>query len=145
MSFMDGISKFAAGLFGGGANQDQVTQAASDHIASLDPATLAGHLKASLPTMDQGNIAALGQSLLNAFNTHTMSPADAEAASNAAGTTADAVAAGNPNAVSSLIDYAKQHPELLSTASQAFTSGNYAALQQMAPGFVGEIMSRIQK
>jgi len=139
MSFMDGISKFAAGLFGGGANQDQVTQAASDHIASLDPATLAGHLKASLPTMD------LGQSLLNAFNTHTMSPADAEAASNAAGTTADAVAAGNPNAVSSLIDYAKQHPELLSTASQAFTSGNYAALQQMAPGFVGEIMSRIQK
>jgi type IV secretory pathway TrbL component len=144
MSFLDGLSKLAGNLFGG-ASQEQVGQAASDHIASLDPNALAGHLKDSLGTMDQSSIAALGRQLLSAFNNHTMSPADADAASNAAGTSAEEVASGNPNAVSALIDYTKEHPELLSTASQAFTSGNYAALQQMAPGFISEITSRIQK
>jgi hypothetical protein len=144
MSFFDGLSKLAGNFFG---NQDaaQVGQAASDHIDSLDPGTLAGHLKDSLGTMDQGSIAQLGQSLLAAFNNHPASPADGDTASNAAGTDSGAVASGEPGAVGSLIDYAKEHPELLSTASRAFTQGNIASLQQMSPGFVGEIMSRLEK
>jgi hypothetical protein len=144
MSFMDGLSKLAGSFFGN-ADQSQVAQAASDHIDSLDPNTLAGHLKDSLGTMDQGSIAQLGQSLLSAFDSHPASPSDAEGASAAAGATSDAVASGDPGAVGSLIDYAKQHTELLSTATQAFTQGNIASLSQMAPGFVSEIMSRLEK
>jgi hypothetical protein len=144
MSFLDGLSKLAGNLFGG-ADQTQVAQAASDHVASLDPATLAGHLKDSLGTMDQGSIGQLGSQLLAAFNNHPASPADADTAANAAGTSTEAVAAGDPGAVGSLIDYAKEHPELLSTATQAFTQGNIASLSSMAPGFVSEIVSRLEK
>jgi hypothetical protein len=110
-----------------------------------DAAALAGRLKGSLADMDQGSIAQLGQSLLAAFNNHPASPADGETASGAAGTSADAVASGEPGAVGSLIDYAKEHPELLSTASQAFKEGNYASLAQMAPGLLSDIESKLEK
>ena len=143
---MDGLSKLAGNLFGGGnADPAEVAQAASDHIDSLDANTLAGHLKDSLGTMDQNSIGQLGQELLSAFNNHPASPADGDTAAAAAGTSSDAVAAGEPGAVGSLIDYAKQHPELLSQASQAFTQGNISSLSQMAPGFVNEILGRLAK
>jgi hypothetical protein len=142
MSFMDNLTQMAGQLFGG-ANAQQASTAAGEHVAGMDPNELAGHIQQSLGSLDTGNLAALGQQLLASFTAHPPAPDGPEAAVEA-GTTAEAVASGSPNAISSLVDYAKSHPEVLSAASTAFMQHNPQALEQLAPGLLSGIMDRFK-
>ncbi len=142
MSFMDNLASMA-GKFLGGASPQEAADAASDHVAGMDPNELAGHLQQSLGSMDTSSLASLGQSLLSAFTSHPPAPNGDQAAADA-GTTEEAVAGGSPNAISSLIDYGKSHPEVLQAASAAFMQHNPQALEQMAPGLISGIMDRLK-
>jgi hypothetical protein len=142
MSFFDNVGKIASDIFGEVKTED-VTQAASDHVASLDPSDLADHLQQSVGTMDQSSLMALGQHLLQEFGNHPSFDGDGAAAASAAGTSQDEVASGSPSAVSSLIDYARSNPAVLQQAAQAFVQRNPEALKQLAPDLLSGIMARI--
>ncbi len=144
MSFMDSIGKMASEYLSGG-NQQQAADAASDHVAEADPNQLGDHLSQSTQTMDGSSLMALGQQLLQHFTNNGGYSGDGDSAAAAAGTTPDAVASGDPNAVSALIDYAKQNPDVLKNAASSFMQGNPGAIAQMAPGLLQGIMGRLGK
>jgi hypothetical protein len=79
MSFMDNLTQMAGQLFGG-ANAQQASTAAGEHVAGMDPNELAGHIQQSLGSLDTGNLAALGQQLLASFTAHPPAPDGPEAA-----------------------------------------------------------------
>jgi hypothetical protein len=140
MSFLDGIGKMAGELFGNAQPQD-VAKAASDHVSQMDPSELAGHLQQSVGTMDQSSLMALGQHLLQqCLGSGT---GDAAQVTQSAGTTPAEVSSGSPNAISSLIEYCKSNPGVLQAATTAFAQRNPQALEQMAPGLISGIMSRL--
>jgi hypothetical protein len=141
MGFMDNIEKLAGDFAGGGASPQ--ASAASDHVQNMDSNELAGHLTQSLPNMDQSSLAGLGQQLLATFTSHPASTTDANAATQAAGVSQEAVAAGDPGAVGALIGYAKANPQILQAATSAFMQRNPAALEQFAPGLLQGIMGRL--
>lgn len=142
MSFFDNLTRMASSLLGN-VSPEQATQAASDHVADTDPNELAGHLQSSLGTMDASQVGALGQRLLETFTAHPSYQGDGAQAAAEAGTSEAEVASGSPNAVASLIDYARQHPEVLQAASTAFVQRNPEALQQLAPELLSGIMGRL--
>jgi hypothetical protein len=125
MSFMDNISKTVSSLFGGGASGD-VAQNLEGHLSSMDPATLG----------------TFGQQLLNTFTSHTGYQGDGAAAAAAAGTSAEAVASGAPGAISSLISYAQQNPQVLQACMTAFQERNPQALAQFAPGLLQHLTGK---
>ncbi len=142
MSFFDNLSRMAGDLLGSVSPQ-QAAQAASDHVSEMDPNELAGHLQSSLGNMDSSQVAALGQRLLETFTAHPSYQGDGAQAAAEAGTSEAEVASGSPNAVASLIDYARSHPEVLQAASSAFVQRNPEALQQLAPELLSGIMGRL--
>jgi len=139
MPFMDDLSKLA-GEYLGGASPQQAADAASAHVQSMDPNDLAGHLTQSLGGMDQSSLQSLGTQLLSSFTQH---PAGADAAAQQAGVSPTDVAAGDPGAVGTLVNYAKSHPEILQNAASAFMQKNPGAIGQMAPGLLQGIMGRL--
>jgi hypothetical protein len=141
MGFMDDIEKLAGDFSGGGSTQ-QAADAASDHVQNMDSNELAGHLTQSLPNMNQSSLAGLGQQLLSTFASHPASTVDATTATQEAGVSQEAVAAGEPGAVGALISYAKANPQVLQAAASAFMQRNPAALEQLAPGLLQGIMGR---
>jgi hypothetical protein len=142
MSFFDSLKSMAGGLLGNATPQD-AAQAVSEHVGSMDPSELAGHLSQSIPNLDTSSLQGLGQQMLSTFTNHPAYQGDAAQAAAAAGTTTEAVASGSPSAISSLIDYAKNNPQVLQAATSAFMERNPAALQQLAPGLVQGIMQRV--
>ena len=142
MSFMDGLEKMAGGLLGG-ATQQQTADAAADHVAQTDPGQLAGQLTDSVGTMDQSSLSSLGQQLLHAYTNHQSFAGDANTATQEAGVSQAAVAAGDPGAVGTMIAFAKMHPEVLQSAATAFMQRNPAALTQLAPSLLQGIMGRL--
>jgi hypothetical protein len=149
MSFLDGLGKMAEGLIAGGANPlagvdpQQAAAAAGDHVQSLDPDELAGHLSQSVGSMDASSLVGLGQTLLQTFSNHPASELDGAAAAQAAGTDAQAVASGTPDAISALIAYAKNNPQVLQSAAGSFLQNNPSAIGQLTPGLLSGILARL--
>lgn len=140
MSFLDDVGKMASQMLGNFHPQDVAT-AANEHVSQMDPSELAGHLQQSVGTMDQSSLMALGQHLLQQCVGAQGGAASDVAQS--AGTTTDAVQSGAPGAISSLIEYCKSNPAVLQAATTALVQRNPEALQQMAPGLISGIMSRL--
>jgi hypothetical protein len=126
MSFMDNLGK----MFGGGSNP-------LDMIKNLTGDQLGNVLQTGANQLPEDSRAQLGQQLLQAFTNHVPYTGDGAQAAQAAGTTADAVASGAPSALSSIIDYAKAHPEVLQTAATAFATKNPQVLTQLLPSLSG--------
>ena len=127
MSFMDNIAKTVSGLFGGGADGDAAAaQNLAGHLSSMDPSTLG----------------TFGQQLLGTFTSHPGYPGDGAQAAAAAGTTPEAVSAGAPAAIGSLIAYAQQNPQVMQAAMTAFQERNPAALAQFAPGLMQHLTGK---
>jgi hypothetical protein len=143
MSFFDNLSKAASDLFGSITPQ-QASQAAGDHVQDMEPNELANHLQQSVGTMDTSSLAALGQQLLSTFTSHASYSGDGAQAAQEAGTSAEVVAQGSPQAVAAVIDYAKSNPQVLQEAASAFMQRNPEALQQLAPQLLQGIMGRIR-
>lgn len=166
MSFMDNLGKVAESALGGGsqaqdenatseqrglsddvlggASPDQVARAASSHVKTMDPGELAGNLQQSVGMMDQPSAAGLGQQLLQAFTHHSGAAGDSSAAARQAGVSEADVAAGDPGAVGTLVQFAKSHPEVLQTAASAFMQKNPSALGQLAPGLIEGVLGRLR-
>ena len=142
MSFMGEFEKMAGGLLGG-ASPEQASDAAAAHVQDADPNELADHLTQSVGTMDRPNVASLGKQLLETFTNHSGFSGDANAAAQQAGVSQSAVAAGEPGAVGSLIQFAKNNPAILQTAASAFMQRNPSAIGQLAPGLLQGIMGRL--
>ncbi len=142
MSFMDGLEKMAGGLLGG-ATQQQAADAASAHVAAAEPDQLADHLTGSVGTMDQSSLSNLGQELLHAYTNHQSYAGDANTATQEAGVSQAAVAAGDPGAVGTMIALAKNNPQVLQAAASAFLQHNPAAITSLAPGLLQGILGRL--
>ena len=142
MSFMDNLSKLAGHLFGEGEHDPQaVADRVKEDVGSWDSADLGDHFQQSIGSMDRGTLATLGQHIMSAFEQHG---ADASAAAASAGVDPQDIAAGDPAALSSIVDMAKNNPDVFRDAASNFLS-NPGSIGQMAPGFVSEIVSRLQK
>jgi hypothetical protein len=150
MSFLDGLGKMAEGLLSGqaganplaGVDPQAAGAAAADHVQSLDPSELAGHLTQSVGSFDASSLTGLGQTLLQSFTNNAGAQSGADAAQ-AAGTDAQAVASGAPNAVAALINYAKNNPQVLQGAASSFLQNNPSAIGQLAPGLLSGILARL--
>ncbi len=142
MSFMDEAGKLA-GDFIGGTNPDDAASAASDHVQSMDAGQLGDHLTQSLGTMDHSTLSGLGQQLLQTFTNHPSYNGDANTAAQEAGVSQAAVAAGDPGAIGTLINMAKNNPSVLQSAASSFLGGNPGAIGQLAPGLLQGILGRL--
>ncbi len=142
MSWMDQIGKMAGSMFGN-ASESDTAQAASDHVQESDSAELASDLQKSVSTMDPSSLEQFGQHLLHSFTNNQSFDGDAATATNGAGTTQDAVAAGDGGAISNLIAYGRANPDVLKQAASAFMQRNPGAIASMAPGIIQGIMGRI--
>jgi hypothetical protein len=141
MSFMDEIGKLAEGFLGG-ATPQQAADAAADHVQSADPSATADHLTQSLGNFDPATLSNLGQQLLSSYTNHQSYPGDANSAQEA-GVSQDAVAAGEPGALATMLQFAKNHPEVLQNAASAFMQKNPAAISQLVPGLLQGIMGKL--
>ena len=141
MSFMDNLGKMA-GDFLGGATPQQAADAASDHVANADPGEVADGLTQSVPNMNQSTLSSLGQQLLQTYTNHQGYGGDANSATQEAGVSQASVAAGDPQAVGTLLQFAKNHPEVLQTAASAFMQRNPGAVASLAPSLLQGIMGR---
>jgi hypothetical protein len=142
MSFLDNLTKMAGQVLGN-ATPEQTADAAASHVAGADPSETADHLLQSIPNMNSGSLMALGQQLLSTYTQHPSYPGDANTATQEAGVTQDAVAAGDQGAVATMIAFAKNHPEILQTAATAFMQKNPSALTSLAPGLLQGIMGKL--
>jgi hypothetical protein len=142
MSFLDNLTKMAGQVLGN-ATPEQAADAAASHVEGADPSETADHLIQSLPNMNSGSLMALGQQLLSTYTQHSSYAGDANTATQEAGVTQDAVAAGDQGAVGTLIAFAKNHPEVLQTAATAFMQKNPSALTSLAPGLLQGIMGKL--
>lgn len=102
--------------------------------ANADPSQVADHLAANTDSLDRSSLMGLGQQLLQTFGSHEAYSGDEQQAAAEAGTTPDAVASGSPEGVSSLLNYAKGHPQILSAAVAAFEQRNPGVLMQAIQG-----------
>ncbi len=142
MSFFDGLEKMATDFLGS-ATPQQAADAASDHVQNADPNETADHLTQSLGNFDPQTLSNLGQQLLSSYTNHASYSGDANSATQEAGVSQDAVAAGEPGAVGTLIQFAKNHPEVLQNAASAFMQKNPGALSSLSPGLLQGIMGRL--
>lgn len=142
MSFLDNLTKMAGQVLGN-ATPEQTADAAASHIASADPSETADHLLQSIPNMNSGSLMALGQQLLSTYTQHSSYAGDANTATQEAGVSQDAVAAGDQGAVGTMIAFAKNHPEILQSAATAFMQKNPSALTSLAPGLLQGIMGKL--
>ena len=154
MSFLDNLTKMAGQVLGN-ATPEQTADAAASHIASADPSETADHLLQSIPNMNSGSLMALGQQLLSTYTQHSSYAGDANTATQEAGVSQDAVAAGDQGAVGTMIAFAKNHPEILQSAAtpnslqadrvlaSAFMQKNPSALTSLAPGLLQGIMGKL--
>lgn len=141
MSFMDNLGKMA-GDFLGGATPQQAADAASDHVANADPNEVADGLTQSVGNMNTPTLSSLGQQLLQTYTNHASFDGDTNTATQEAGVSQASVAAGDPGAVGTMLQFAKGHPEILQTAASAFMQRNPGALASLAPSLLQGIMGR---
>jgi len=140
MGFMDQFAKMAEGMAGGG--DQQAANAASEHVENADPSETADHLAQSVPNMDHGALVSLGTQLLHHFTSNSSFAGNGNDAAQAAGVDPSDVKAGDPGAIQSLLQYAKQNPQVLQSAASAFMQHNPGAIASLAPGLLQGIMGR---
>ncbi len=138
----DALGKMASEYLSN-ATPQQAADAASDHVQSADPNETADHLTQSVPNMDASSLMSLGQHLLQTYTQHSDVAGDANTATQAAGVSQDAVAAGDPSAISTMLQFAKNNPQILQTAASAFMQHNPGAIASLAPGLLQGIMGRL--
>ena len=132
MSFMDNIGKIAS-EFAGGQTQDGAAGAGQTG-AGTDPSRLADGMTQSLGSMDGGSLSKFGEALLHHFTTSDSYDGDANDATQEAGVAPSQVAGGNPSAIATLLQFAKNHPQVLQQAAGTF--------EQHAPGLLQGVMGR---
>jgi hypothetical protein len=142
MSFFDGLEKMATDFLGS-ATPQQAADAASDHVQNADPNDTADHLTQSLGSLNPQMLSNLGQQLLSSYTNHASYAGDANSATQEAGVSQDAVAAGEPGALGMMLQFAKNHPEVLQNAASAFMQKNPGAIGSLAPGLLQGIMGRL--
>lgn len=141
MSFLDNLGNFAdeaRGLLGQAA-PDDVSQAAQDHVDSMDSTQLGDHLADSVSHMDTGAVGQFAQTLLSSLKQNGHSEAEV----NAAGIDTAAASSGDAGSVIDLIEHAKDHPEALAQAAKQFVQANPAVVAQFAPDFLKGILGRL--
>ena len=141
MSFLDNLGNFAneaRGLLGQAA-PDDVSQAAQDHVDSMDSTKLGDHLADSVSHMNTDTVAQFAQTLLASLKQN----GHAESEVNDAGIDTAAASSGDAGSVIDLIEHAKDHPEALAAAAKQFVQSNPAAVQQFAPDFLKGIIARL--
>ncbi len=114
-------------------------QAASEHVASMNTDELAGHVTQAAQSMDSGSLATLAQSLLGALSRNGSSEGEAQAA----GVPTDDAKAGDPAAVTALIQHVAQDPSTLREAVTGFITQNPQVVQQFAPEFAKGILAKL--
>ena len=134
---MDFLMNEARSLLGG-ANPQQVGDAAREHVADVPPDQLAQHLSEGARNLDQGGLASLGQTLLGALAQHGHDESTAQDA----GVDTAAAADGDQGNVVALIQHAAQNPAALRDAAVQFVQKNPQVLTQL-PGLLQGIMGRL--
>lgn len=134
---MDYLMNEARSLLGG-ADPQQVGDAARDHVADVPPDQLAQHLSDGAQNLDQGGLASLGKSLLGALSQHGHDESTAQDA----GVDTGAAANGDQGNVVALIQHARQNPAALRDAAVQFVQQNPQVLTQL-PGLLQGIMGRL--
>ncbi len=134
---MDFLMNEARSLLGG-ADPQQVGDAARDHVGDVPPDQLAQHLTEGAQNLDQGGLASLGQSLLGALSQH----GQAESTAQDAGVDTAAAAGGDQGNVVALIQHAAQNPDALRDAAVQFVQKDPQVLTQL-PGLLQGIMGRL--
>ena len=112
MSFFDALKNVAGEVLG--------AMHAQQPAASTDPDATADNLAQRVHSLDETTLINLGEQVLHTFSNHPAYPSDGAQAAEDAGTTAEAVASGEPNAVSALLTFAKNHPEVLESIARSF-------------------------
>ncbi len=133
---MDFLKNLAGNLTGGG-NQGDMLKNVTDQVSKMGGDQLAGHVNTMADNADPDTRAQLGQHLLDAFTNHASFNGTGADAAQAAGTSAEAVASGSPDAISSIVNYAKSNPQILQAAATAFMTRNPSALASLIPGLGG--------
>jgi hypothetical protein len=110
MSLFDTLKNVAGEVLG------NMTQ----HPARTNPDAVADHLAQHAQSLDEITLRSLGRAVLQTFTAHSAYPDDGAQAAQEAGTTAEAVASGEPNAVSALLAFAKNHPEVLESIAHSY-------------------------
>ena len=110
MSFFDTLKNAAGELLGTMNAQER----------SGNPSEHADNIVQRIDGLDKNALLTLGQQLLETFTRHESYPSDGEQAAADAGTSAEAVASGSPNAIGRLITFAKDHPQILQSISGSF-------------------------
>jgi hypothetical protein len=90
------------------------------HETNANPSELADNIVKRIDSLDETSLINLGQQLLESFTRSDSYPSDGGQAADEAGTTAEAVASGSPNAIARLITFAKNHPQILQSISGSF-------------------------
>jgi hypothetical protein len=142
MSFFDSLGKMAS-EFLSNASPQETADAASAHVASANPSETADQLTQSVGNFDPQTLMNLGQQLLASYTQHPSYAGDANSATQEAGVSQDAVAAGEPGAVGMMLQFAKNHPEILQNAASAFMQKNPGAIGQLAPGLLQGIVGKL--
>jgi hypothetical protein len=114
MSLFDTL-KSAAGELLGSANA---------HEIRADTCELADNILKRIDPQDETALMSLGQQLLETFTGHESYPSDGGQAAKDAGTTAEAVSSGSPNAIAMILEFAKNHPQILQNISASFPASH---------------------
>jgi len=110
MSFFDTLKNTAGELLG----------TMNAHETAANPSERADNIVQRIDGLDKNALLTIGQQLLEAFTRHESYPSDGGQAAADAGTSAEAVASGSPNAIAQLITFAKDHPQILQSISGSF-------------------------
>jgi hypothetical protein len=112
MSLFDTLKNAAGGLLGTVSAQE----------TPANPNDIADNIVQRIDTLDGTALLNLGQQLLESFTRHDSYPSDGGQAAEDAGTTAEAVASGSPNAIAVLLTFAKNHPQVLQSITGTFAA-----------------------
>ncbi len=135
---MDFLMNEARSLLGG-ANPQQVGDAAREHVADVPPDQLAQHLSEGAQNLDRGSLASLGQTLLGALSQHGHDESQAQDA----GVDTAAAAQGDQGNVVALIQHAASNPAALRDAAVQFVEHNPQVLAKL-PGLLSGIAGRLR-
>ena len=122
------------------ASPGDVQDAAQQHVSSLPAGELVDHLLGMIPNLPDGARSELASTVLGALGQNGAG----EAAVQDAGVPTSDAKAGDPGAVSALVQHASANdPSSLESAAVSFISKNPQLIQQYAPTFLQGILGRL--
>ncbi|HZT11909.1 MAG TPA: hypothetical protein VFA29_03870 [Candidatus Baltobacteraceae bacterium] len=126
-------------VFGGYAT-GRVVDAAEKFIGKMDEGDLASAIDEGEPRMTAQGRALLVEAIFDAFRARGESSEDAV---EGAGTTLEALSAGETNAMRALLHYARANTGLLKEAAIALIEREPAAFSELSPRIAGGIAQRL--